>query len=137
MKLWRNSTRSLQSLQRSKSNISIITNQLSTLHSTCDINVLFIKGKDPKTYVSKMQEGVRKGSNSILNQEVKVRTCTFKINNKVETNSKNRDIVWMKIAKFIEQGFYKNFKNLKTANFLLGLRPTVNIAQIPLCNTRF
>ena len=59
------------------------------------------------------KKGVRKGSNSILNQGVKVRTCTFKISNKVETNSKDRDIVWMKIPRFIEQGFYDNSETLR------------------------
>ena len=34
---------------------------------------------------------VRKGSNSIPNQGVKVRISTFKISNKIETNSKDRD----------------------------------------------
>jgi len=48
---------------------------------------------------------VTKGSNSIPNQGVKVRTSTFKISNKVETNNKDRGIVWMKILRFIEQGF--------------------------------
>ena len=56
---------------------------------------------------------VRKGSNRMPNQGVKVRTSTFKISNKVETNSKDRDIVWMKIPWFIEQGFHDNSKTLR------------------------
>jgi len=48
---------------------------------------------------------VRKGCNSIPNQGVKVRTSTFKISNKVETNIKDRDIVWMKIPRFIDKDF--------------------------------
>jgi len=52
------------------------------------------------------KKGVRKLSNSIPNQGVKVRTCTFKISDKVETNSKDRDIV-------LEQGFYDNSKTLR------------------------
>ena len=60
---------------------------------------------------------VREGSKSNPNQGVKMRTKTFKISNKVETNSKDRDIIWMKIPRFIEQGFYDNFKNLKTTTF--------------------
>ena len=56
---------------------------------------------------------VREDSKSIPNQEVKVRTSTFKISNKVETNSKDRDIVWIKIPRFIEQGSYSNFKTLR------------------------
>ena len=56
---------------------------------------------------------VRKGSNSIPNQGVKMRTSTFKISNKVDTNSKDRDIIWMKIPRFIEQGFYDNSKTLR------------------------
>jgi len=56
---------------------------------------------------------VRKGSNSIPNQGVKVRTSTFKISNKVKTNNKDRDIVCMKISRFIEQGFYDNSKTLR------------------------
>jgi len=39
------------------------------------------------------QEEVREGSKSIPNQGVKMRTSTFKISNKVETNRKDRDIV--------------------------------------------
>ena len=64
MKLWSNSTRSLQSFQRSKSNISIITKQLSIegSHFTqlANYRSLDSKGKDPKTYISKMQEGGKK-----------------------------------------------------------------------------
>ena len=45
---------------------------------------------------------VTKGFNSIPNRGVKVRTSTFKISNKVETNSKDRDIVWMIIPRFID-----------------------------------
>ena len=56
---------------------------------------------------------VRQGSKSISNQGVRVRTSTFKISNKVETNSEDRDIVWMKIPRFIEQGFYGNSKTLR------------------------
>jgi len=36
---------------------------------------------------------IREGSKSIPTQGVKMRTRTFKISNKVETNSKDRDIV--------------------------------------------
>ena len=104
----------MQSLQRSKSNISIITNQLSTLHSTCDTIVLFIlRVKVLKFIFQRRKKVIRKGSKSIPNQGVKVRTSTFKISNKVETNSKDRDIVWMKIPRFIEQGFYDNSKTLR------------------------
>jgi len=42
-----------------------------------------------------------------------MRTSTFKISNKVETNSKDMDIVWMKIPRFIEQVFYDNSKTLR------------------------
>jgi len=59
------------------------------------------------------KKGVRKDSNSIPNQGVKVRTSTFQISNKVETSSKDRDIVWMKIPRFIEQGFFDNSKTLR------------------------
>ena len=94
MKLWSNSTRSLQSLQRSKSSISIITNQLSTHHSTCDTIVLFIvRVEILKLIFQRRKKVVRKGSNSIANQGVKMRTSTFKISNKVKATSKDRDIV--------------------------------------------
>jgi len=56
---------------------------------------------------------IREGSKSIPTQGVKVRTRTFKISNKVETNSKDRDIVRIKIPRFIEQGFYDNSKTLR------------------------
>ena len=36
---------------------------------------------------------IREGSKSIPNQGVKMRTSTFKISNKVETNSNGKDIV--------------------------------------------
>jgi len=39
------------------------------------------------------QEEVREGSKSIPNQEVKIRTSTFKISNKVRMNSDGNDIV--------------------------------------------
>jgi len=55
----------------------------------------------------------REDSKSIPNEGVKLRTKTFKISNKVETNSKDRNIVWMKIPRFIEQGFYDNSKTLR------------------------
>ena len=48
---------------------------------------------------------VRNGSNSMPNQGVKMRTSTFKTSNKVETNSKDRDMVWMKIPRFISKDF--------------------------------
>jgi len=38
-------------------------------------------------------EGGKKSSKSISNQGVKIRTRNFKISNKVEKNSKGRDIV--------------------------------------------
>jgi len=72
-----------------------------------------IKGKDPKIPFKLRKQVVREDSKSIPNQEVKVRTSTFKISNKVETNSKDKDIVWMKIPRFIEQGFYDNSKTLR------------------------
>ena len=56
---------------------------------------------------------VREGSKRNPNQGVKVRIRTFKISNKEETNSKDRDIVWMKIPRFIEQGFHDNSKTLR------------------------
>jgi len=56
---------------------------------------------------------IREGSKSIPNQEVKMRTRTFKISNKVERNSKGKDIVYRKISRFIEQGFYINFKTIR------------------------
>ena len=37
----------------------------------------------------------------------------FKISTKVEMNNKGRDIVEKKISRFIEQGFYSNFKTLR------------------------
>ena len=37
----------------------------------------------------------------------------FRINIKVEMNNKGKDIVEKKISRFIEQGFYSNFKTLR------------------------
>jgi len=42
-----------------------------------------------------------------------MRTSTFKISNKLETNSNDKDIVWMKIPRYIEQGIYDNSKTLR------------------------
>jgi len=58
-------------------------------------------------------EEVREGSKSIPNQGGKIGTSTFKISIKVKKNSKDRDIVWIKISRFIEQGFYDNSKTLR------------------------
>jgi len=55
----------------------------------------------------------REDSKSLSNQGVKMRIRTFKTSIKVETNSKDRDIVWMKIPRFIEQGFHDNSKTLR------------------------
>ena len=46
-----------------------------------------------------------------------MRTKSSKISNKVEMNSKGRDIVEKKISRSIEQGFYSNFKSLRLVNF--------------------
>ena len=111
------SHKTLQSLQRSKSSINIITNQLSIegSHFTqlANYRSLHSKGKDPKLIFQRRKKVIRKGSKSIPNQGVKVRTSTFKISNNVGTNSKDWDIVWMKIPRFIEQGFYDNSKTLR------------------------
>ena len=74
---------------------------------------LHSKGKDIKIPIQLHKQVVREDSKSLSNQGVKMRTSTFKISNKVETNSKDRDIEWMKISRFIEQGFYDNSKTLR------------------------
>jgi len=113
-----NSTKSFHSLQRSKSSINIITNQLSIKGSHVkQVNLryyrsLHIKGKDLKIFFQLRKQVVREDSKRLSNQGVKMRTKTFKISNKVETNSKDRDIIWMKIPRIIEQVCYNNFKTL-------------------------
>jgi len=74
---------------------------------------LHSKGRDPKILFQLRKQVVREDSKSLSNQGVKMRTMTFKISIKVETNSKDRDIVWMKIPRFIEQGFHDNSKTLR------------------------
>jgi len=74
---------------------------------------LHSKGKDPKIPFQQRKQVVREDSKSLPNQGVKMRTSTFKISNNVETNSKDMEIVWMKIPRFIEKGSYDNSKTLR------------------------
>jgi len=78
-------TTSLHSLQRSKSSMRIMTNQLSikVLYFKHWLNLwyygsLHIKGKDPKTVFQLRQQVAREDSKSLPNQGVKMRTSTFK-----------------------------------------------------------
>jgi len=65
-----------------------------TLHTTWHTIVPFIlRAKILKVLFKRHKKRIREGSKSIPTQGVKMRTRTFKISNKVETNSKDRDIV--------------------------------------------
>ena len=56
---------------------------------------------------------MRDSSKSISNQGGEDKNKDFKISTKEEINIKNRYIVERKITRFIEQGFYSNFKTLR------------------------
>jgi len=51
---------------------------------------LHIKGKDPKIPFQLRKQVIREDSKSLSNQGVKMRTSTFKINNKVKINSNGK-----------------------------------------------
>ena len=81
MKLWEHPTRSLQSLQRYKTIISIMTIQQaikvhnSIIDSTCDTIVLIILGVTILRLIFRLRKKVvRDNSKSISNQGVKMRT---------------------------------------------------------------
>ena len=85
MKLWEHPTRSLQSLQRCKTIISIITIQQaikvhhSIIDSTCHTIVLIVLGVTILRVIFKLHKKVvRNTSKSISNQRVKMRTKTSK-----------------------------------------------------------
>ena len=85
MKLWEHPTKSLQSLQRFKTIISIITIQQalkvhnSIIDSTCDTIVLIVVGVTILRLIFRLHKKVvRNSSKSISNQGVKMRTKTLK-----------------------------------------------------------
>ena len=78
----------------------------SIIDSTCDTIVFIVLGVTILRLIFRLRKKVmRNSSKSISNQGVKMRTKSSKISNKVEMNSKGRDIVLKKISRFIEQGF--------------------------------
>ena len=84
MKLWELPTRSLHSLQRFKTIISIMTNQQSIkmhnsiIDSTCDTIVLIVLGVTILRLIFRLRKKVvRYNSKSISNQGVKMRTKTL------------------------------------------------------------
>ena len=85
MKLWEHPTRSLQSLQRFKTIISIMTNQQaikmrnSIIDSTCDTIILIMLRVTILRLIFRLRKKVvRDSSKSISNQGVKMRTKTSK-----------------------------------------------------------
>ena len=85
MKFWEHPTRSLQSLQRFKTIISIMTIQQaikthnSIIDSTCDTIVFIILGITILKLIFRLRKKVvRSSSKSISNQRVKMRTRTSK-----------------------------------------------------------
>ena len=85
MKLWEHPTRSLQSLQKSKTIISIMIVQQSNkgahsiIDSTCDTIVLVVLGVTILRLIFRLRKKVmRDSSKSISNQGVKMRTKTSK-----------------------------------------------------------
>ena len=85
MKLWEHPTRSLQSLQRFKTIISIMTTQQaikvynSIIDSTCDTIVFIVLGVTILRLVFRLCKNVvMNSSKSISNEGVKMRTKTLK-----------------------------------------------------------
>ena len=85
MKLWEHPTRSLQSLQRCKTSISIMTIHKaikvhnSIIDSTCDTTILIATGITILRLIFRLRKKVMKdNSKSISNQGVKMRTKTSK-----------------------------------------------------------
>ena len=85
MKLWEYPTRSLQSLQRFKTIISIMTNQQaikmhnSSIDSTCDTIVLIVLGVIILRLIFRLRKKVvRNNSKSMSNQGVEMRTKILK-----------------------------------------------------------
>ena len=85
MKLWEHPTRSLQSLQRFKTIISIMTIQQaikmhnSIIDSTCDTIVLIVPGITILRLIFRLRKKVmRDSSKSISNTGVKMRTKSSK-----------------------------------------------------------
>ena len=85
MKLWEYPTRSLQSLQRFKTTISIMTTQQtikmhnSIINSPCDTIVLIAPGITILRLIFRERKKVvRSSSKSISNQGVKMRTKSLK-----------------------------------------------------------
>ena len=85
MKLWEHPTRSLQSLQRFKTIISIMIIQQaikvhnSIIDSTCDTIVLIVLGVTILSLVFRLRKKVvRNSSKSVSNQGVEMRTKTLK-----------------------------------------------------------
>ena len=85
MILWGHPTRSLQSLQKSKTSISIMTVQQSNkgahsiIDSTCDTIVLIVLGVTILRLIFRLRKKVmRDSSESISNQGVKIRTKSSK-----------------------------------------------------------
>ena len=85
MKLWEHLTRSLQTLQRDKTIISIMTIQQaikvhnSIIESTCDTIVFIVLGVTVLRLIFRLRKKVvRNSSKSISNQGVKMRTKTSK-----------------------------------------------------------
>ena len=85
MKLWEHPTRSLQSLQRFKTIINIMTIQQaikmhnSIMDSTCDVIVLIVLGVTILRLIFRLCKKVmRDSSKSISNQGVKMRAKTLK-----------------------------------------------------------
>ena len=84
MKLWEHPTRSLQSLQKSKTNINIMTNQQtikvynSIIDSTRDTIVLVVLGVTILKLVFRLRKVMRNNSKSMSNHGVNIRTKTLK-----------------------------------------------------------
>ena len=85
MKLWEHPTRSLQSLQRFKTSITIMTIQQvikvhnSIIDSTCDTIVLVVLGVTILTLIFRLRKKVmRNSSKSMSNQGVEMRAKTSK-----------------------------------------------------------
>ena len=143
MKLWEHPTRSLQSLQKSKTIISIMTIQQaikehnSIIDSTCDTIVLVVLGVTILRLIFRLRNKVvRNSSKSISNQGVKMRTKTL---NKHQGRDEQQGQRYSREEniKIHRANIFVTTSKPQNDQFLLDLRPTVSIALIPLCSTRF
>ena len=96
----------------------MITQQTIKMHnsiigSTYDTIVLIMLGVTILRLIFRLRKKVVRNSSKDIKSRGEDMNKVFKISTKVEMNNKGRNIVEKKISRFIEQGFYSNFKTLR------------------------